>query len=49
MLKSNYTRLDNILITLVIWRFLPLYLVDWFINRGGKRLILAASRAGGCL
>ena len=32
----NYTRLDNFLILLVMWKFLPLSLVDWFINRGGK-------------
>jgi len=35
--QKHYTRLDNFLILLVIWEFLPLSLVDWFINRGGKR------------
>lgn len=34
--RKYYTRLDNFLILLVIWKFLPLSLVDWFINRGGK-------------
>ncbi len=34
---ANYTRLDNFLISLVIWRFLPISLVDWIINHGGKR------------
>lgn len=34
--QPYYTKLDNILISLVIWEFLPFVLVDWFINRGGK-------------
>ena len=34
--RKYYTRLDNFLILLVIWKFLPLSLVDCFINRGGK-------------
>lgn len=36
-LKKYYTRLDNLIISLVMWRFLPVSLVDWIINRGEKR------------
>lgn len=34
--QRHYTRLDNFLILFVIWKLLPLSLVDWFINRGGN-------------
>jgi|CXWL01.1.fsa_nt_gi hypothetical protein len=34
--QKYYTRLDNFLISLVIWKFLPLSVVDRIINRGGK-------------
>lgn len=34
--SANYSRFHNLLISLVIWRVLPIFLVDWFINRGGK-------------
>ena len=31
-----YTRLDNFLISLVIWQVLPVSLVEWLVNGGRK-------------
>ncbi|MXS84171.1 hypothetical protein [Nitrosomonas oligotropha] len=33
--SANYTTLDNFMISLIIWQFLPLSQVNLFVNRHG--------------
>lgn len=32
----NYSRLDNLLISLVVWRLIPLKVACWVLSRGEK-------------
>lgn len=35
--RPNYSKFDNFLVTLVIWRLLPFALADWIINHRRNR------------